>query len=283
MVTATHATAEAQLVELVNQERAKEGLPPYKHVTTLADAARYHAADMAADRYLEHDTHDRDGNDRLVRICSWDERVEKYYPSFIDLGENVGKENDSSTAMLASWMASPPHRALILGNYRETGVGYYSTYWVQDFGIQSSVYPVIINREMQKTTNPTVALYLYGSWSEVRLRNDDDAWQAWQPFENEISWTLANRAGLRVVEVEMRRGATVVRSSDTIELVSPNLTQTPTATPTATATATPTATASVTPAATATATATRLGQPTAEPTPLGTATPVVNYLPWVQK
>ena len=70
-VGAPNAQAEAQVVELVNAERAKVGLPPYKAVAELTDAARYHSADMAADRYRDHYTYDRDATDTLVQVCTW--------------------------------------------------------------------------------------------------------------------------------------------------------------------------------------------------------------------
>lgn len=247
VIAATNTQAEAQMVELVNQERAKVGLPPYKSTTTLADAARYHAADMAADRYLEHDTHDRNATDQLVAVCAWNERIQKYQPSFNTLGENVGRSTDSAEFMLNMWMNSPSHRSNILGNYREMGVGYNNTYWAQDFVTQNTLYPLIINDEMQQTTTPTVSLYLYGNWTEVRLRNDGGEWSAWQPFQNELQWTLANSPGTRVVEAEMHNATTTVSSSDTITLSSPTPTDTPISTPTVALTLTPKLEPEVTP------------------------------------
>jgi hypothetical protein len=121
-------------------------------------------------------------------------------------------------------MGSSGHRANILGTGSwETGVGYragasYGHYWVQDFGRRGGVYPVVINDEAASTDNRNVTLYVYGSWTEMRIRNDSEAFSAWQPFSNTVAWTLANVNGLRTVNVEMRSGSTTKAASDTITL-----------------------------------------------------------------
>ena len=56
-----NADYEQQVVDLVNTERANRGLPPYKRVTALDEAARYHSADLGQDNYFSHDTYDRLG------------------------------------------------------------------------------------------------------------------------------------------------------------------------------------------------------------------------------
>lgn len=295
-VTAQNAQAEAQVVELVNAERAKVGLPPLKAVAQLAEAARYHSADMAADRYRDHYTYDRDDSDALVRICTWTKRVQQYYPDFDKLIENVGNGTSSPQTIMTAWMNSSGHRAAILGDYREIGVGYASLYWTQDFTTRDTVYPVIINDEARQTTTLSVSLYLYGSWTEMRLRNDGGEWNAWQPFQNEIAWTLKNEAGTRMVEAEMRNGQTTVSSSDTIELVLTNQAGTPTATATSIAIATPTATTTATTApiatVTTTSTATETPSPTFTPLPptpqaVASATPTpfdqALYLPVIRR
>ena len=285
LVTATNAQAEAQVVELVNAERAKVGLPPYKAVVELANAARYHSADMAADRYRDHYTYDRDATDTLVKVCIWTERVKKYYPDYDLFTENVGNGTASPQTIMDAWMASTGHKANILGNFREIGVGYANLYWTQDFTTRYTVYPLIINREARQTTTPAVTLYVYGSWAEMRLRNDGGVWGDWQAFQNEFAWTLPNVAGTRLVEIELRSGQTTASSSDTIDLVAgavtatPTITQTPTATQTPTPDSTPTATQTPPPVATVTATATVVM--TAVPTVTETATPTATsvFLP----
>lgn len=274
-VAATNAQAEAQVVELVNIERAKVNLPPYKAIDQLAEAARYHSADMAADDYQDHYTYDRDANNALVKICTWNERVKKYYPNFATLNENVGSGTTSPQTIMNAWMASSGHKAAILGNYREIGVGYYNKYWTQDFTTRSGVSLLIINREARQTTTADVALYVYGGWTDMRLRNDGGTWSDWQPFTNDVAWALNNTAGLRLVEMEARSGQTTVIISDTIELVLGGVTATPTAT--RTPTRTPTVGATDVPSSTSTATSTPTATviSTATPTPTVSSTPTV--------
>lgn len=280
-VTVTNAVAEAQVVELVNIERAKVNLPPYKAITQLAEAARYHSADMVADNYQDHYTKDRDATNQLVTVCTWNQRVRLYYPNFDTMIENVGSGTSIPQTIMDAWMASAGHKAAILGNYREIGVGYYNKYWTQDFVTRNGVSLLIINREARQTTTADVALYVYGGWTDMRLRNDGGTWGDWQPFQNDVAWTLNNQAGERLVEMEARSGQTTVTISDTIELVLGGVTATPTATNTPTATRTPTVmptagnTAIPTNTPTATPTSTTVAGATNTPTPTATSTPDV--------
>ena len=68
----------------------------------------------------------------------------------------------------------------------------------------------MINDEAASTGSLLVHLYVYGRWTEVRIRNDDEAFGPWQPFTSTLAWSLADVEGLRTVRVEMRRGSTVV-------------------------------------------------------------------------
>ncbi len=226
---ATNAAFEQQVAELVNQERAAVGLPPLKRIEALDQAARYHAKDMAADNYFGHDSFDRSG-DQLFKVCDWFTRVGGFYSGWSWLGENIAAGYTTPTAVMKGWMESSGHRANILSTAaREFGVGYYgggswSHYWVQDFGNQRDSYPVIINGESASTDGPVVDLYLYGEgvWSEMRLKNDDQAWGNWQPFTKNVRWTLTWTQGVHTVSVELRKSGQIAAgasASDHIELV----------------------------------------------------------------
>lgn len=263
-VEATRAEFEQEVAELVNQQRAEVNMSPLKLITTLSNAARYHAADMKQDDYFQHDSYDLNGT-KLVMVCKWNERIEKYYAG-ATLGENIAFGYSNPTIVMNGWMNSPGHRSNILNeHYRTIGVGYFSRYWVQDFGTEGSVYPLIINGEARQTVSPMVKLYIYGTeWTEMRLRNDDAQWGEWQPFANQVDWTMTNISGTRTVSVELRNAATTAASSDSIELVvSAEPTLVPGTTPTATQTATPTNT----PTTESTPTATGTAASTATPTP----------------
>ena len=114
------------MIELVNQQRRANGLPPLKHETSLTDAARWYAKDMVDDDYFGpgHDTYDRSGG-RLVRVCAWSARIGAFYAGGNALGENIGEGYSSPQEAVTGWMGCSGHRANILnGDFRETGVGY---------------------------------------------------------------------------------------------------------------------------------------------------------------
>ncbi|HVN53798.1 MAG TPA: CAP domain-containing protein [Anaerolineaceae bacterium] len=234
-----NAVVEQQVVELINQERARAGLPPLKRVAQLDDAARYFAQDMSSDDYwpdpskglVAHGTYDR-LNGSLVYVCPWDARIKSYYSS--PTGENIAAGFGDAAAAVKGWMASAGHKANILNASNwETGVGYaeggtWGKYWVQEFGKQPRVYPLIINDEAAATGSRDVTLYVYGTWSEIRLKNDSDSWSGWQPFSNQTKWRLGSGVGLHTVYAEMRSTNASAISSDTIystdaafDLVSP--------------------------------------------------------------
>jgi uncharacterized protein YkwD len=108
---------------LVNRERLAHGEVALKPNARLAAAAQSHSADMAAGDYFEHDG--RHGDTPLSRM-----RASGYiFSSRIGyaVGENIAWATlglATPKAIVASWMASPGHRANILdATFRETGVG----------------------------------------------------------------------------------------------------------------------------------------------------------------
>jgi len=226
---------EQAVVEMVNEERAQRGLPPLKRVSSLDDAARYHATDMGQDNYSNSASYDRLGPD-LVLSCSLWERIGSYYGTSYSIAENIGLGYTTPEEIVNGWMNSSGHQDTILSTENwETGVGYYSSdttgesFWVQDFGRRPDYFPVIISNEAAETNSRNVSLYVYGegSWDEMRLRNDDGAWTSWQSFQSVTDWTLNNKTGYRTVCVEMRAGDQTSTSCDTIflrnELVLGNL------------------------------------------------------------
>lgn len=226
-VAAQNADYEQQVVELVNQERAKAGLPPLKRSAGLTKAARYHAADMAQDNYFDHNTYDRkNGKLKSEPECEWWQRIGTYYPDYS--GENIAAGYGSPQSVMDAWMHSSGHKGNILSTYHwEIGVGYYklsntkyTRYWVQDFGRPRDSYPVIIDREAAQTDDRNVSLYIYGDWQEMRLRNDDGAPTSWRSFQSQVNWTINPGSGAHTVTVELRNGSKTATSSDTIYLTS---------------------------------------------------------------
>ncbi len=234
---------EAQVVDLVNQERlAAGGLPPLKDVSTLDAASETHSSNMAGRDFFSH-------CDLDTKTQPWNRMTAAGYTGFVTAAENIAAGYGTPESVVAGWVASPGHYANMIStaNY-ETGVGYvyqstdqadirlnpdsndctanffnqgpYYAYWTEDFGRRSGVYPVVIDREAPSTTSTTVDLYVYGQgWAqEMRFSNDGATWSAWEPYQPDAVWTLSGGAGTQTVYAQIRNGATVRQASDTIYL-----------------------------------------------------------------
>ncbi len=131
----TNAEFEARVIALINNERAKAGLPALNSQSQLTAAAELHSADMACNNYFSHTG--RDGSNFSDRA-----RRQGYNMSYG--GENIAAGYGSPEDVVKGWMNSPGHRANILGeNYVDVGVGYaysasssYGSYWTAVFGSQ---------------------------------------------------------------------------------------------------------------------------------------------------
>ncbi|WP_018548743.1 CAP domain-containing protein [Streptomyces sp. LaPpAH-108] len=125
---ATASGAVAQVVQLVNAERAKVGCSPLTVNAELTKAAQAHSDDMAAHQNMSHTG--SDGSDPGARITAAGYQWNAY-------GENVAYGYSTPAEVMAGWMASPGHRENILNcSYKEIGVGLAQpgSYWTQDFG-----------------------------------------------------------------------------------------------------------------------------------------------------
>ncbi len=224
-----NAAFEQELVERVNIERANAGVSPLKLNESLSFASRYHANDMMADVYFNHDSYDV-VNGSLKLVCSTWDRIKNFYVFDSWAGENIAAGQDTPAAVMAAWMGSEGHRANILNpNFRELGIGYFhggswfGDFWVQDFATRSAVYPIIINLESGQTSSRNLSLFLYGEgvFSQYRMRDDSSQWSAWQPFQEQVNWSLNGQGNLsHTVTVELRKSnGEVITSSDSIYLI----------------------------------------------------------------
>lgn len=125
----------AEVIRLVNLQRAASGLGALTAHTNLRDAAQKHAIDMACHSFLSHTG--TDGSTAFSRMTA-------FGYSFLAAGENIGAGQMTPQEIVNDWMASSGHRAIILtAEYLEIGVGYvyndndtagYYDYWVMDVG-----------------------------------------------------------------------------------------------------------------------------------------------------
>ncbi|WP_433531928.1 CAP domain-containing protein [Micromonospora sp. CA-263727] len=125
----TGATSEAaEVVALVNAERAKAGCDALSIDEKLMTAAQRHSQDQADTQNMSHTG--SDGSDPGTRI----DRVGYAWRTY---GENVAWNQKTPAAVMEAWMNSPGHKANILNcAFTEIGVGVASSngpYWTQVF------------------------------------------------------------------------------------------------------------------------------------------------------
>ncbi|MFI6289748.1 CAP domain-containing protein [Streptomyces sp. NPDC051018] len=120
---------EAEVLTLVNEERAKAGCSPVQYDAALAKLAGDFSADMANRGFFDHT--DPDGR------TPWD-RAERAGVKNLG-GENIARGQADAATVMQSWMNSEGHRANILNcDYKTLGVGVHlgdgGPWWTQNFG-----------------------------------------------------------------------------------------------------------------------------------------------------
>jgi uncharacterized YkwD family protein/spore coat assembly protein SafA len=121
---------ENKVVELVNIERSKNGLPPLKANEKLANVARLKSQDMLNKGYFSHTS---------PTYGSPFKMMEDFGIRYSAAGENIAMGQPTAEQVMNAWMNSPGHRSNILSrSFSEIGVGYVSggsgrNYWTQMF------------------------------------------------------------------------------------------------------------------------------------------------------
>lgn len=97
----------------------------------LEDAAINHAKDMSKKNYFSHDS--KDGR-KIVNRIEDAGYSRKGYKSY-QVGENIAQGQRTIAEVTEGWFKSPGHcQNLMEPGFKEIGIAYYNTYWVQDFG-----------------------------------------------------------------------------------------------------------------------------------------------------
>ncbi|OWY18998.1 hypothetical protein C7N43_37100 [Sphingobacteriales bacterium UPWRP_1] len=216
----SNVSFERQIVIMLNNLRTSNGLPPVKYSEELTAAARYHAKDMCEKNYFAHQSQDGAGN----VTCQTFDRVGSFY-TWTAAAENISAGFFDVQSAFNGWVNSTSHYNNMMSPLiYEVGIGYYYdasaayvTRWVMDLGRRSNVYPVIINLEELDATTSTVQLYKYGysGYNEMRLKNGNGNWGAWQPIANNLTWQLSGATnGVCMVYAEMRNSAGNILSSN---------------------------------------------------------------------
>lgn len=127
---ATTKSIENQVIQLTNQERAKNGIKALTPNWELSRVARYKAVDMRDKNYFSH-TSPTYGDPFTM--------MKNFGIAYRAAAENIAAGQTSPQEVVRAWMNSPGHRANILNStYTQIGVGYTQGgsqryYWVQMF------------------------------------------------------------------------------------------------------------------------------------------------------
>jgi uncharacterized protein YkwD len=112
------ATRGQEVLDAVNRERSRHGLPPVVAHSALARAATAHSADQARQGRLSHT-----GSDG----STVGQRLQREGYRWSSVGENVAGGQATAADVVAAWMGSPGHRAIMLtAGENHAGVGYAS-------------------------------------------------------------------------------------------------------------------------------------------------------------
>ncbi|MFJ9817873.1 CAP domain-containing protein [Streptomyces sp. NPDC101151] len=129
VTVSTEAAAEAEVLKLVNEERAKVGCSALSANSSLTKLAEALSGDMAGRDFFDHTDPDGAG--------PWDRAAKA---GIVGLGgENIARGQADAAAVMEAWMKSPGHRANILNcDFKTLGVGVHlgsgGPWWTQDFG-----------------------------------------------------------------------------------------------------------------------------------------------------
>lgn len=119
-----------KVIELVNAERNKQGLPALKADKQLAQLAVVKANDMFDHHYFEHYSPNYGYAWDLAGLFDY---------SFTTIGENIARNYKTPESVVQAWLKSPSHKKNILNDtYTNIGIACLSNdngeyYWVQLF------------------------------------------------------------------------------------------------------------------------------------------------------
>lgn len=128
----------ADIIDRTNAKRLENGLVPLRVDGDLTEAAEKKAQDMFSKDYWAHVSPDG--------VRPWSFITELGY-DYVYAGENLAKDFQNSSDVLAAWLASPSHRAnLLSARYEDIGVavvngnlgGFETTLVVQMFGARQT-------------------------------------------------------------------------------------------------------------------------------------------------
>jgi uncharacterized YkwD family protein len=116
-----------QVIDLTNQERAKQGLPALKADAQLSSVAQKKSQDMQANNYFSHTSPTYGSPFDMMR---------DFGVTYKTAGENIAQGQRTPQEVVQAWMNSEGHRKNILSkDFTHIGVGFESggNHWTQMF------------------------------------------------------------------------------------------------------------------------------------------------------
>ena len=126
-ISDTVLSYENEVIRLVNEIRAQNGLKPLTANWELSRIARYKSEDMSNNRYFSHTSPTYGTPFQMIKAFGL---------SYRSAGENSAYGYGTPAAVVNGWMNSSGHHANILNaSYTQIGVGYCASgnYWTQMF------------------------------------------------------------------------------------------------------------------------------------------------------
>ena len=117
VAVSTHTSTEQSVVNLINKQRVRKGLPALQIDGCLITVARAHSRDMIKRNYFSHrSTTGTDPSDRIARAGGQGAIGE-------DLAWGTGSYA-SPSAIVKLWLNSPPHRRVLFDkDLKHVGIG----------------------------------------------------------------------------------------------------------------------------------------------------------------
>lgn len=116
-----------ELLKLVNEERARNGVAPLVVDDRLNQSAQEKVDDMVKNNYIAHESpiNGRHGYELAADIMKYD---------CITLGENISFGRNDTTDIVSGWIGSDKHhKAMINTKYSLTGFGIANNLYVEHF------------------------------------------------------------------------------------------------------------------------------------------------------
>lgn len=137
MIVSADVAEEQKVLVLINKERVRLGMSPLEWDENLANAARYHAYDLATQDYFDHQSYDRKSG-KLVQVGGTFDRIKKFYSASFVNSENIAAGNQSAEGTYEQWFTSEGHYENMFNeSSQKVGLGVfydpnstYGYYWV---------------------------------------------------------------------------------------------------------------------------------------------------------